>query len=115
MDLAVPPNATGQNINEKQKVMAITLNEKNGGQMLEVSLTGKLVKEGYETFVPVVERLVKQPGKIRMLVAMHDFHGWTAAALWEATKFAAHHFCEIAPLARYRICEPGQPVLAKNR
>ena len=98
MDLAVPPNETGQNINEKQNVMAIMLEEKNGGQMLEVSLTGKLVKEDYETFVPVVERLVKQHGKIRMLVATHDFHGWTAGALWADTNCAAHHFSDIERL-----------------
>lgn len=79
--------------------MAIKLEEKSGGKMLEVSLTGKLVKEDYETFVPAVERLVKQHGKIRMLMAMHDFHGWTAGALWEDTKFAAHHFRDIERLA----------------
>jgi hypothetical protein len=78
--------------------MGIKLEEKDGGKLLEVSLTGKLVKEDYETFVPVVERLVKQHGRIRMLVVMHDFHGWTAGALWEDTKFAAHHFNDIERL-----------------
>lgn len=79
--------------------MAIKLEEKNVGKILEVSLTGKLVKEDYETFVPAVERLVKQHGKIRMLVVMHDFHGWTAGALWADTRFAAHHFTDIERLA----------------
>jgi hypothetical protein len=79
--------------------MAIKLEEKDGGKILEVTLTGKLVKEDYEAFVPVVERLVKQHGKLRMLVAMHDFHGWTAGALWEDTKFAMHHFTDIERLA----------------
>lgn len=79
--------------------MAIKLGENDGGETLNVSLTGKLVKEDYETFVPVVERLVKQHGKVRMLVRMHEFHGWTAGALWEDTKFAAHHFSDIERLA----------------
>lgn len=79
--------------------MAIHLTEKNGGKTLEASLTGKLVKEDYETFVPAVERLVGQHRKIRMLVEMHDFHGWTAGALWADTKFAAHHFSDIERLA----------------
>ena len=79
--------------------MAIKLDEKEGGRMLEVFLSGKLVKEDYEVFVPEVERLVKPHGKIRMLVVMHDFHGWTAGALWEDTKFAAHHFSDIDRLA----------------
>lgn len=79
--------------------MGIKLEEKKEGKVLEVALTGKLVKEDYEAFVPVVERLVKQHGKIRLLVSMHDFHGWTAGALWEDTKFAAHHFSDIERLA----------------
>ena len=79
--------------------MAIKLEEKVGGKILEVSLSDKLVKDDYETFVPVVERLVKQHGKIRLLVVMHDFHGWTAGAMWEDTKFAAHHFNDIERLA----------------
>jgi hypothetical protein len=79
--------------------MSIKLEEQNGGKTLEVTLTGKLVKEDYENFVPVVERLVKQHGKIRILLVMHDFHGWTAGALWEDTKFATHHFNDIERLA----------------
>jgi hypothetical protein len=79
--------------------MAIKLEEQNGSKTLEVSLSGKLVKEDYEIFVPSVERLVKQHGKLRMLVRMHDFHGWTAGAIWEDTKFAAHHFRDIERLA----------------
>ena len=79
--------------------MAMTINETNGGKVLEVSVSGKLVKGDYERFVPVVERLVKQHGKIRMLVQMHDFHSATAGALWEDTKFAVHHFGDIKRLA----------------
>jgi hypothetical protein len=79
--------------------MAIKLEESNAGKVLEVSLSGKLTKEDYEAFVPRVERLVAQHGKIRMLVAMHDFHGWTAGALWQDTKFATHHFRDIERLA----------------
>ncbi len=79
--------------------MAIKIEEKDSGKMLEVLLSGKLLKEDYETFVPVVERLVKQHGKIRMLVQMHDFHGWTVGAMWADTKFAAHHFGDIERLA----------------
>ena len=79
--------------------MTTELKELNKGRLLEIYLTGKLTKEDYETFLPAVERLVKQFGKICMLVEMHDFHGWTAGALWEDTKFAAHHFRDIKRLA----------------
>jgi SpoIIAA-like len=47
----------------------------------------------------VVERLVKAHGKIRMLVEMHDFHGWTVGALWEDIKFDVKHFSDIERVA----------------
>jgi len=79
--------------------MPAELKEIEDGRILEVHLTGKLVKEDYEALIPAVERLVKKYGKIRMLVEMLDFHGWTCGALWEDTKFAAHHFHDIERLA----------------
>lgn len=79
--------------------MPAELKELDNGRLLEVHLTGKLVKTDYETFVPAVERQVKQHGKIRMLVELHDFHGWTCGALWADTKFAAHYFNDIERLA----------------
>jgi hypothetical protein len=79
--------------------MAIELTEKEGGRIPEASLTGKLVKEDYDTFVPAVDRALEQHGKIRILVGMHDFHGWTASAMWEDTKFGLRHFNDIERLA----------------
>ncbi len=78
--------------------MAIEVTEKTGGE-LEVSLTDKLVKKDYDTFVPAVDRAIERYGKVRMLVVMHDFHGWTASAAWEDTKFGLRHFRDIERLA----------------
>ncbi len=51
------------------------------GKLLHVKVTGKLTKQSYEKFVPVVEGQIKEHGKVRMLCSMHDFHGWNAGAL----------------------------------
>jgi hypothetical protein len=79
--------------------MSVDLHEEAGGKVLVVNLTGKLQKEDYQRFVPEVERLVKAHGKVRMLVLMHDFHGWTMGALWEDIKFDWKHFSDIERLA----------------
>lgn len=79
--------------------MPIHLEARNGGKLLEAGLTGKIVKEDYDAFVAALERTGQQHGRIRMLIVMHDFHGWTAGALWEDTKFAARHFNDIERLA----------------
>ena len=46
-----------------------------------------------------MERLVKEHGRIRILVEMRDFHGWTAGALWQDIKFDAKHFKDIDRVA----------------
>lgn len=79
--------------------MSIQLKEENGGKMLTVYVSGKLVKADYETFVPEFERLVREHGKLRLLFDMSEFHGWEVAALWEDIKFDAKHFSDIERLA----------------
>lgn len=86
-------------MNEVKEMSSITMLETHEGKVLEVHVTGKLAKQDYQQFVPVVERMVQQNGKIRMLVQMHDFHGWTAGAIWEDIKFDVKHFNDIERLA----------------
>lgn len=79
--------------------MPIQLNEQNGGKVLTVHVSGKLVKADYEHFVPEFERLVRQHGKLRLLFDMAGFHGWEASAAWEDFKFGVAHFADIERLA----------------
>ena len=78
---------------------AIELVESEANGLMEVHVTGKLEKADYEAFVPEVEQFIRDNGKIRMLVGLHDFHGWTAGALWEDVKFDAKHFNDVERLA----------------
>ena len=79
--------------------MAIELNEEVGGKLLIISVTGKLTKEDYKSFVPKVEELIQKFGKIRVVFEMRDFHGWATSALWEDIKFDIRHFSDIEYLA----------------
>jgi len=79
--------------------MPIQLNEENGGKILVVHVSGKLAKADYEHFVPEFERLVRQHGKLRLLLDMTGFHGWEAGALWEDVKLDIKHFADIERLA----------------
>jgi hypothetical protein len=95
--------------------MSITLQSEADGKVLVVQLSGKLGKEDYQRFVPEVERQIQQHGKIRLLVRMHDFHGWSAGALWEDIKFDLKHFAHIERLALVgeRKWEAGMAVFCK--
>jgi hypothetical protein len=79
--------------------MAVELCEEADGKVLILNLKDKLTKDDYAHFTPEVERAVKAHGKIRLLVRMHGFHGWTLGAVWEDTKFGLHHFTHIERLA----------------
>lgn len=79
--------------------MSVNFQEEAGGKCLLIQLSGKLTKEDYQHFVPAVEMLIKQQGKIRVLVQMREFHGWTLPALWEDIKFDLKHFGDIERLA----------------
>jgi hypothetical protein len=79
--------------------MAVQIETAPSGALVEVHASGKLTKDDYERFVPEIERLIAEHGKIRILFAMHDFHGWNAGALWEDIKFDARHFNDIERLA----------------
>ena len=95
--------------------MAIKLNEKNGGKVLEVQVSGKLTHDDYQHFVPKFEQMVKQHGKIRVLFEMIDFHGWEGAALWDDIKFDLKHFSGIERLAMVgdRKWEKGMSVFCR--
>lgn len=79
--------------------MTVELFEEADGKVLVLNLTGKLVKEDYAQFTPEVEQAVQAHGKVRILVRIHNFHGWKMSAVWEDTKFGLHHFRDIERLA----------------
>jgi hypothetical protein len=79
--------------------VAIELHEEVGGKLLIISVTAKLTREDYKSFVPKVEELILKFGKIRVVFEMRDFHGWDASALWEDIKFDIRHFSDIESLA----------------
>ena len=79
--------------------MAIELHEEIGGKILIISVSGKLTREDYKSFVPKVEELIRKFGKISIVFEMRDFHGWDATALWEDIKFDIRHFSDIESLA----------------
>ena len=79
--------------------MTVVLQEVPGSKVIEVQASDKLTKDDYEQFVPEVERLIQEHGKVRILFDMRNFHGWSASALWEDVKFDLKHFKDIERLA----------------
>ena len=79
--------------------MSIALQGTPDTKVIEADLTGKLTKEDYERFGPEVEKLIRERGKLRILVKMHDFDGWTLGGFWQDLKFDMKHFRDIERIA----------------
>jgi len=69
------------------------------GKYVHVQVTGKLSKESYQEFAPLIDEQIQEHGKLRLLFEMRDFHGWTAGAVWEDLKFDFKHWKDIERLA----------------
>ena len=79
--------------------MSLELHYDAGRNVLAVHASRKLTKHDYDEFVPAVERLIRQKGKIRLLFDMHEFGGWDPGALWEDARFGFKHASDIERLA----------------
>lgn len=95
--------------------MSVEMIEHPGSDVLEITVSGKLGKADYELFAPSVEDLIERRGKLRILLILRDFRGWTAGALWEDVKFDAKHFNDIRKLAVVgeRVWEKGMTDFCK--
>jgi len=79
--------------------MTAHVDKEVSGNVLEFELHGTLTREDYDKLTPEIERIIGQHGRIRVLVIMHDFHGWDAGAFWEAIKWNSKHFRHLERLA----------------
>jgi hypothetical protein len=77
----------------------IKLEEKKGLKIISMKFNDVLDKEDYDLFVPQLEGLFKDNDKIRFLIELEEFKGFTPGALWEEAKFSFKHFRDIDRLA----------------
>jgi hypothetical protein len=79
--------------------MPIQLTQEDGGKILVVHVSGKLVKADYAHFVPDFEQQVRPQGKLRVLFDLTGLQGWEASAAWEDVKFGFAHYADMDRVA----------------
>jgi len=72
--------------------MPIETTKLEDGGFVKVRVTGTLTAADYHQFAPQLDAWVQEHGKLRLLVEMHDFHGWDGGGLWQDIKIDARHF-----------------------
>lgn len=69
------------------------------GDVLHLRITGKLTTADYQQFVPIVDAHADTHDRVHLLIELHDFHGWTAGALWQELRFGIREFDRIHRIA----------------
>jgi hypothetical protein len=75
------------------------LRETDNPQIVEIELSTQLTRDHYEQLSVELERRIEAHGKLRLLVILHEFHGWRLAALWQDVKFDLRHFTHFERIA----------------
>jgi hypothetical protein len=73
--------------------------DRTEGNIVVVRASGKLSDEDYDLFVPRMEKLIEQWGRLRMLFIMEDFGGWDAQSAWNELKFQLRHGGDVKKVA----------------
>ena len=63
----------------------------NEGSFFAVRATGKLTHKDYQAFLPELEKLITQHGKISLLIEFENFSGWDLAAFKDDFQFGLKH------------------------
>ena len=84
---------------EKIKRESVETLEIENGRILKIIVSGKLSKASYDFFNPRLDSLVERHGKIRILLEMTQFKGWTLGAAWEDLRLGCKHFNHIERIA----------------
>ena len=78
---------------------SVVIQEIANGRIVKIIVSGKLSKASYDFFTPRLDSLVERHGKIRILIEMTRFKGWTLEAAWEDLKLGCKHFNHIERIA----------------
>ncbi len=73
--------------------------ETGSPKVVGFELTGKLHDEDYQQFVPSMESILTEEGKVRLFIQLEDFHGWDLHAAWDDFKFSLKHYSDFEQIA----------------
>lgn len=73
--------------------------EKREGTVVELRASGKIRKGDYDHVAPQLEHIIDTQGKLRALIVLENFEGWTAGGLADDFQFHVRHRKDFAKAA----------------
>ena len=83
----------------KEVQVMIESMETGSPSIMGFRLSGKLNDEDQKSVVPAVEKAIAAEGKVRLIAAFCDFHGWDIHAAWDDLKFGLSHYSDFERIA----------------
>ena len=77
----------------KEHGIGIAIKRNKKRLFIEIAMLGKLTHKDYQTFVPMVDKALKEAKGIEadLLIDMRAFKGWEFMAAWDDFKFGVKH------------------------
>ena len=69
------------------------------GNVLGIRLQGRLQEQDYSEILPEMDRIIKEHGKLRLLLELKGIQGIEPAELWESLRFDQSQFADYERLA----------------
>ncbi|PCJ87419.1 MAG: hypothetical protein COA54_05930 [Thiotrichaceae bacterium] len=63
----------------------------NDKDILAFKATGKLTDADYKQFLPMLEEMIRNTGRVSLYIELQDFEGWEAKAAWDDLRFGLQH------------------------
>lgn len=76
-----------------------TFGSEFSGRIINLQVNGHLKRESYRSFVPALERLIEEHGKIRLLLDLSQFEGWSLGGSWQDLLFGFKHHRDVERIA----------------
>ena len=85
----------------KEHGISVAIKRNKKRVFIELVMLGKLTHDDYETFVPMVDKALKEAKGIEadLLIDMKKFTGWEFLAAWDDLKFGLKHRSDFAKVA----------------
>jgi len=69
------------------------------GNIVAYRVTGRLTHADYQAFLPELEKLIQERGRLSVLFELHNFRGWDLAAAWDDFRFMNEHVDDFERIA----------------
>ena len=79
--------------------MSVNFHQDESNRLVTLRLSGKVSRSEFLTYSSLIDGVIAEHGKLRLLLVLQDFHGLAAAAFFEDLRFEFRHRADLERVA----------------